>query len=56
MRWEYRVVDQSWKEPSSTMLNELGPEGWELVAVLALESRKVFYFKRMLDAPIRASR
>jgi hypothetical protein len=40
--WEYRIVNESEKIP----LNELGAQGWELVAVGMGGAEEVYYFKR----------
>lgn len=50
MRWEYKVIDLNtftWTtsaraSESQDLLNQLGKEGWELVAVETI----YFYFKR----------
>ena len=40
--WEYKIVNESEKIP----LNELGAQGWELVAVGMGGAEEVYYFKR----------
>jgi hypothetical protein len=45
-RWEYRVVDMDIREPSEPVLQQLGAEGWELVAVHFFERHKALYMKR----------
>ncbi len=49
MKWEYRIVSN----PSSNALEQLGLQGWELVAVTPMYStdysHKEFYFKRPLN-------
>jgi hypothetical protein len=59
MKWEYQelmLFDRSWKrddivdprlenKPVSEVLNGMGQEGWELVAVLHVRWT-TFYFKR----------
>jgi len=44
-RWEYKSV----KGASEQELNQLGAQGWELVAVVMSEKEGVrrFYFKRL---------
>lgn len=48
MKYEYKVVDLDVSEPSAeSRLNELGEEGWELVAVVTSEgSGPSGYLKR----------
>jgi hypothetical protein len=41
-QWEYKIVAESDKIP----LNNLGAEGWELVAVTNGGAEEVYYFKR----------
>jgi len=47
-KWEYLKV----KSPTTAQMNELGQEGWELVAVTfnAPGSAVSFYFKRPLSS------
>ena len=45
IRWEYRVVRFDDDPPSEDALNELGNNGWELVAALT----QTLYFKRLVD-------
>lgn len=46
IRWEYFVLNLSADEPpGEERLNELGDEGWELVAALP----DALYFKRLVD-------
>ncbi len=42
-KWEHKIV----RNPDSTLkrLNELGAEGWELVAVVASDGLEAFYLK-----------
>ncbi|HKS30194.1 MAG TPA: hypothetical protein VJS44_20385 [Pyrinomonadaceae bacterium] len=40
--WEYRIVSESEK----IKLNDLGAEGWELVAVEMSGAEEVYFFKR----------
>ena len=40
--WEYRIVSELEKIP----LNDLGAQGWELVAVGMGGAEEVYYFKR----------
>lgn len=39
-QWEYRISE------THEGMEELGSEGWELVAVTVLDGRERFYFKR----------
>lgn len=41
--WEYRIVTSSTQDTQSKQLDEMGDEGWELVAV-TVDQR--MYFKR----------
>lgn len=41
-QWEYKIVAESEKIP----LNNLGAEGWELVAVEMSGTEEVYFFKR----------
>jgi hypothetical protein len=40
--WEYKIVSESQK----VAMNELGAEGWELVAVTNGGAEEVYFFKR----------
>ena len=40
--WEYRIVNESEK----VSLNDLGAQGWELVAVEMTGAQEVYFFKR----------
>ena len=47
-KWEYKIVE---KTISESQLNELGKDGWELVAV-AIKATWIghfFYFKRPIE-------
>ena len=48
LRWEYQRLDRV-EAPTAEELNALGAEGWELAAVLRMDSRAYFYFKRSAD-------
>ncbi len=41
--YEHKVIDHV---PTDEELNILGSEGWELCAILNLEKKILFYFKR----------
>jgi len=41
-QWEYKIVSESEK----VALNDLGAQGWELVAVTNGGAEEVYYFKR----------
>ena len=56
-RWEYRILEASGGlvkspdaapsgRPVAAVMNELGAEGWELVAVLSEPEGQSLYFKR----------
>ena len=53
VRWEYRMLTDRGRmgRVAASELNELGEEGWELVAVLrdpaATEPQVNYYFKRL---------
>jgi hypothetical protein len=46
-KWEYKEI----RDASESTLNQLGADGWELVAVMATHADHpayyVFYFKRL---------
>lgn len=44
-KWEYRTEYDGFDEVN---LNEVGQEGWELVAVVYADDDNMFYFKRPL--------
>ena len=50
-KWEYTIVEKSISE---SKLNELGKDGWELVAVVMKTTLlgHLFYFKRRVDTPL----
>ncbi len=45
-KWTYQVIHSYIDE---AMMNELGADGWELVAVVALGIAVSYYFKRPVD-------
>jgi hypothetical protein len=46
IRWEYRVLPTGEEPPREDRLNDLGEQGWELVAALP----GALYFKRLVDS------
>jgi hypothetical protein len=51
-KWEYKIVEKSISE---SKLNELGKDGWELVAVVMKTSLMghLFYFRRLVEQATR---
>ena len=45
-KWEYRIHIETL---STDELNELGRQGWELVAAIKLNTEVHYYFKRPLE-------
>lgn len=50
-RWEYLTVGMElcWPDEEQKKLNELGAQGWELVACIRLPNETRFYMKRQND-------
>lgn len=52
MKWEYRIVSIDIREMISRTedyFNEMGKEGWELVAVSEKGEMKAAFFRRSID-------
>lgn len=48
-QWDYRILDYSLADAAvlnAADFDELGTEGWELVAIVPLEQKIRYYFKR----------